>query len=81
MDVKFPDVHVKLVGEDGNAFSILGRVSAALKRAGHGDAVKAYTDEAMSGDYDNLLRVTAQTVNVTGDDLDWDDEDPEWDED
>lgn len=66
-EVKFPDVYVPLVGEDGNAFSIMGRVSKALRRAGYGDAVKPYMDEAMSGDYDNLLRVTAQTVNVGND--------------
>jgi hypothetical protein len=63
-EVKFPDVFVPLVGQDGNAFAIMGRVSAALRKAGHGDAVKAYMDEAMSGDYDNLLRVTTQYVSV-----------------
>lgn len=61
---KFSDVYVPLAGQDGNAFSILGRVSAALRKAGYGDAVTEYMNEAMSGDYDNLLRVTAQTVNV-----------------
>lgn len=74
-EVKYPDVHVELVGQDGNAFSIMGRVSAALKKAGHADAVKPYMDEAMSGDYNNLLRVTCATVNVGGRDNDWDDED------
>ncbi len=76
-EVKFPDVHVELVGQDGNAFSIMARVSTALRRAGHGDAVKPYMDEAMSGDYNHLLRVTCQTVTVDGADSDdvWDDED------
>jgi hypothetical protein len=64
MDVKFPDVTVQLVGMDGNAFAILGRVAAALRKAGHADAVKEYMDEAMSGDYDHLLRVTCLTVNA-----------------
>ncbi len=64
-EVKFPEVEVELVGQDGNAFAILGRVAAALRKAGHSDAVKEYMDEAMSGDYDNLLRVTAQTVTVS----------------
>ncbi|EAH5764518.1 hypothetical protein DYM56_00595 [Campylobacter jejuni] len=32
--MKYPNVYVKLVGEDGNAFSILARVSKALKKAG-----------------------------------------------
>jgi hypothetical protein len=31
---KYPDVSVRLVGEDGNAFAIMGRVSAALRDAG-----------------------------------------------
>jgi hypothetical protein len=30
---KFPNVTVKLVGEDGNAFAILGKVMNALKAA------------------------------------------------
>lgn len=64
-EIKFPDVTVKLVGEDGNAFSIMGRVSAAMRKAGcTKEDVAAYMNEAMSGDYDNLLRITAQTVNV-----------------
>lgn len=63
-EVKFPNVTVELVGQDGNAFAILGRVSAALRKAGHGDSVSEYMNEAMSGDYDHLLAVTMQTVNV-----------------
>jgi hypothetical protein len=56
---------VKLVGEDGNAFSIMGRVKKALRRAG---ADKEYTDkylkEATSGDYDYLMVVSMEYVNV-----------------
>ena len=63
-EIKFPEVYVPLVGQDGNAFAIMGRVSAALRKAGHGDAVKPYMDEAMSGDYDHLLRVTMRTVSI-----------------
>lgn len=48
----------KLVGEDGNAFFIMGRWSAAARKAGLSrteiDAVMA---DAESGDYNNLLRV------------------------
>ena len=36
---------VKLIGNDGNAFSIMGRVKQALKRAG---ADKEYIDEYLS---------------------------------
>lgn len=63
--VKYPDVKVKLVGEDGNAFSILGRVAKALRRAGvSSKEIKEYEKEATSGNYDNLLMVTCQWVDV-----------------
>ena len=58
------DVTVKLIGKDGNAFAIMGAVSKALKRAGHADLAKEYFEEATSGDYDNLLRVTMEYVIV-----------------
>lgn len=63
---KYENVTVNLVGEDGNAFAIMGRVSKALQRAGASKAERdAYYNEATSGDYDNLLRVTMSWVNVT----------------
>lgn len=58
-------IEVPLVGEDGNAFAILGRVALALKRAGVSKEERnEYFNEATSGDYDNLLHVTASWVNV-----------------
>jgi hypothetical protein len=50
-----PDV--RLVGTDGNAFAIIGKVARALRQAGKPELVKPYMDEAMSGDYDHLLQV------------------------
>jgi hypothetical protein len=35
---KYPHVKVKLVGHDGNAFTVLGRVTQAMRRHGLGDA-------------------------------------------
>ena len=67
---KYPDVYVKLVGEDGNAFAILGRVRESLRRAGHKEAVDEFTKEATSDDYDNLLRTVMKYVNVNEDDED-----------
>ena len=64
MVAKFPDVKVKLVGKDGNAFSILGHVSAALKKAGHVAEAKAFMAEATSGDYDHLLQTVVKYVDV-----------------
>ena len=58
---------VPLVGEDGNAFAVLGRVAAALRDTGHPPAlIHAYMEEAMSGDYNNLLRVTMDYVEEQG---------------
>jgi hypothetical protein len=53
----------KLVGEDGNAFAILGRVSKALKRAGQGDKVDEFRKKAMSGDYTHLLATCMEYVD------------------
>ena len=55
---------VKLVGEDGNAFSIMGRVRKALIRAGMHDEAEAFMAEATSGDYDHLLGVVQRYVDV-----------------
>lgn len=60
---KYPDVTVRLVGEDGNAFAILGRVVRAMRKAEIGSAeIKAFQDEATSGDYDNLLATCMRWV-------------------
>ena len=56
MKVKHPHINVPLVGEDGNAFSILGRVSRIMKRNGLRDEWDEFHAEATSGDYNNLLR-------------------------
>jgi hypothetical protein len=62
---KFPHVHIKLVGEDGNAFAVLGRVLRALKEAGVDRAdVDEFQHEATSGDYDHLLQTVMATVEV-----------------
>ena len=56
---------VNLLGTDGNAFSIIGRVKAALRKAGADEEyVSQYQSEAMSGTYDNLLVVTMDYVHV-----------------
>lgn len=59
-----PDVTVELVGSDGNAMAIMGKVRAAMKKAGHGDRVEKFLEEAMSGDYDNVLQTCMNWVNV-----------------
>ncbi len=59
-----PDVTVQLTGEDGNAFSIIGRVRKALKRAGYTDLATKFLEETTSGDYDHLLQTCMKYVNV-----------------
>ena len=59
------DIKVRLVGQNGNAFSILGRVSKCLQFAGVSQGeVDKYIEEATSGDYDNSLNVTSHWVSV-----------------
>lgn len=62
-----PDVKpiVKLIGEDGNAFMILGATSKALRKAGaDSEYIDQYRKEAMDGDYNHLLAVTMDYVDV-----------------
>jgi hypothetical protein len=64
-DVKYPKIKVKLVGEDGNAFAILGRVKTALRKGGvSNEEVQAFLAEAMSGDYSKLLATCCEWVDV-----------------
>ena len=51
-------VDCPLIGEDGNAFFIMGRLDKALQRAGASPEYrKAVQDDMTSGDYDHLLAV------------------------
>lgn len=53
-----------LVGIDGNAYSVMGYVRKAMKESGFSEQeIKAYTDDAMSGDYDHLLCVSVEMVD------------------
>ena len=65
MEPRYPDINVKLVGEDGNASFIIGRVRQALRRGGVDETeVEKFTEEAKSGDYDHLLRTAMRWVEV-----------------
>lgn len=63
---KFPQVTVALVGEDGNVFSIMGRVTKAMRQAGCSQAdIADYIEEVSSGDYDHALQTTMDYVKTT----------------
>ena len=65
MTPKYPDVTVNLVGEDGNARAIVGKVRKALWQADVPNPVIGdFIKEATKGDYDHLLRTVYEWVNV-----------------
>ncbi len=55
---------VKLVGKDGNAFSIIGRCRRALIDAGMKEEAEAFVKEATSGDYAHLLATADKYCDV-----------------
>jgi hypothetical protein len=66
MRPKYPAIQVKLIGKDGNAFAIMGAVTKAMKsHKVPNDEITAFRNEAMSGDYNNLLRTTMNWVSVS----------------
>lgn len=55
----------KLVGEDGNVFNIIGRVSKCLKSAGLSKEAEEYKKRCFSsGSYDEVLKITAEYVEI-----------------
>lgn len=60
---------VRLAGEDGNAYMVMGRVMRALRRMGFtAEQVQEYKTEATKGNYDNLLAVTMEWVDEPSED-------------
>jgi len=54
-------VDLDLVGLDGNVFNLIGAFLRQAKREKWEESeIKAVTDAAMSGDYDNALRVLVE---------------------
>ena len=61
-------VSVPLIGEDGNAFSIIGRVAKALRRSGQKAAAEEYVERATNThSYDEMLQVTLEYADDEGD--------------
>ncbi len=56
---------VKLIGEDGNIFSILGRVSRALKENGKEEQTKELSERVMaSSSYGEALQIIMEYIEV-----------------
>jgi hypothetical protein len=63
---KYPDIQVRLSGQDGNAFAILGAVQRGLRNAGVPQEERdAFYTEATGGDYDALLQTCMRWVSVS----------------
>lgn len=62
--IKYPHLNMRLVGEDGNALIIMGRLSRVLRRGGvPKEEIDAILEDMTSSDYDHLLRVAMTTVD------------------
>jgi hypothetical protein len=60
--------HLDLKGPDGNAYVILGTVSRLIQQTWPGDegreVAASFRKRATSGDYENLLRVATEYVEL-----------------
>lgn len=66
MEVKYPNVKVRLNGTDGNVFALLGVCTKALKRAGHVDGAKELSDKVFaSASYDEAIQHMMSFVDVS----------------
>lgn len=62
---RYPQVKVKLIGKNGNAYAILGECKYAAKKAGISkEEIDKFLKEAMSGDYDNLLKTCCNWFSI-----------------
>jgi hypothetical protein len=56
---------LKLVGNDGNAFAILGNAQRVARKAGWDkETIDSFIKEATSGDYDHLLQTCFKYFDV-----------------
>ncbi len=62
---RYPHISVRLVGEDGNAFAILGRCRCAMLDADvPKEEIDAFLTEARRADYDALLHTCMRWFEV-----------------
>ena len=64
--IRYPDVHVKLSGTDGNTMAMIGRVAVALARAGHADVTDEFALDITSAEtYDEAVQKIMHWVDVS----------------
>lgn len=64
-DVKYPEITIRIIGVNGNAFNILGICTAEMRKYHLPKSeIDAFFKEATSGNYDDLLCVVMKWFNV-----------------
>lgn len=64
-NVKYPNITVNIIGQNGNAFCILGICRRAMEREKLPQTeIDSFMTEAMSGNYDHLLAMVMSWFNV-----------------
>jgi hypothetical protein len=65
MQPKHPTITVKLVGEDANAYNILGQCRKAMREAGLPKSeIELFFKEATAGNYDHLLQTAMRWFEI-----------------
>lgn len=65
MEIKYPHISVKLTGEDGNAFFIIGKCIKMMRRARCSqEQIDEFQKEATSGSYDHVLGTVMSYFDV-----------------
>lgn len=74
--VKYPNISVVLIGEDSNVFSIISRVSFALRNGGVSkEEISDFTNKCFSaGSYEEVLGLVMETVSIEDEESEDDDE-------
>ena len=63
---KYPNIKVKIIGANGNAFTIIGKCVNAAKRAKvSSEEITLFKDEALGGDYNHLLQTCMKWFSVS----------------
>ena len=63
---KYTGVCLHLSALDGNALGIVGAARRALQTVGAApEEIETFVEEALSGDYNHVLRTTAEWVGLT----------------
>jgi hypothetical protein len=66
MDPRYPEIAVRLTGQDGNAMNIITTVTRALRHYKVSQVeIEAFVNEAMSGGYDKVLATCMAWVDVS----------------